>query len=209
MLTICTNRPQRSTCERMWACETLGGAWDSSVKQNWNLQKVPKAAPARTSFFLNALSAALRFNAKKQDSSWWGCDRTDGLLTDRGATDVGGRIQNLQTELERQKAKGGYFSRMTEAVDELFRLLPPLTCHLFALVWYLFCPRKSTANLAQVAKRSWTHIFSHLFCLLSCISVWLNLALVFSSLLLCSASFSVHYLTSLKVFSSSHKGQAC
>lgn len=82
MLTICTNRPQRSTCERMWACETLGGAWDSSVKQNWNLQKVPKAAPARTSFFLNALSAALRFKAEKQDSSWWGCDRTDYWLTE-------------------------------------------------------------------------------------------------------------------------------
>lgn len=149
----------------MWACETLGGAGDSSVKQNWNLQKVPKAAteepvdpppPSLPELPVSWMHSPLR----EAELFWRGCDRTDGLLTDRGATDVGGSETGSRDGAgERQKAKGGYFSRMTGAVDELFRLLPPLTHHLFALVWYLFHPRKSAANPAQVPKRSWTHIF--------------------------------------------------
>lgn len=97
----------------MWACETLGGAGDSSVKQNWNLQKVPKAAteepvdspPARTSCFLNAFPAALRFKAEKQNSS----EEVVIEQTDYWRTEV--RLmweevkQDLETEPERDRRR--------------------------------------------------------------------------------------------------------
>lgn len=35
--TICTNRPQRNACERIWAYEThVGGTWDSSAETKWD-----------------------------------------------------------------------------------------------------------------------------------------------------------------------------
>lgn len=39
-------------------------------------------------------------------------------------------------------------------LSKLFHLLPSLTCPLFAPVWYLFHPQKSTADPAQVPKWS-------------------------------------------------------
>lgn len=44
------------------------------------------------------------------------------------------------TQSGREKVKGGYFSQMTEASDEPLHLLPSLTRHLFAPVWYFFPP---------------------------------------------------------------------
>lgn len=92
MLTICTNQPQRRTARGCEPVKLWEGAWDSSAKQNWNLRTVSKAAteePAGPPFPTSPLPVSwmhspLRWGSRPRSrtSSWRGCGRTDGLLTD-------------------------------------------------------------------------------------------------------------------------------
>lgn len=170
----------------MWACETLGGARDSSAKQNWNLQKVPKAATEEPAYSpsphptppVSWMHSPLRWGSRPRSRTLPGevvVEQTDYWLTEARLVweDVN---QDLQTELERVRRRREDISvgwlKLSMSCFASYLPSPVLSLPLSATF-----PTHGRAPPIRLRCQSEAGL-SHLFCLLSCISVWLNLALV-------------------------------